>query len=329
MGPPELTVLDVGRGSCNLIVDGEMAFVIDTPQGNRMLNLALADKGISHIDAVLISHGDADHVGGVMSLLANSSVAIDQVYLNPEMTRETEVWEDLQKALKDARKRGKVRLRTELTMSTEEDVQLPRLRVEILAPAPENAMTGAGGRSAEGKRMTANSMSVVFRVSDDECRGVLLTGDIDRIGIEEALDEAPEIEADVLVFPHHGGLPGRSDPGAFARALTERVKPEVVIFSLSREQEGLPNSQIIGGVRAAAARPHIACTQLSKQCFANAPSFDQPYLSSLPSRGKAHGHCCAGTVEIFFTESGIHSPQLDGHDEFVSGLREALCRDAS
>lgn len=329
MDRPELTVLDVGRGSCNLIVDGEMAFVIDTPQGNRMLNLALADKGISHLDAVLISHGDADHVGGVMSLLANSSVEIDQVYLNPEMDRETDVWEDLQKALKDARKRGKVRLRTELTMSTEEDVQLPRLRVEILAPAPENAMTGAGGRSAEGRRMTSNSMSVVLRLSDDDCRGVLLTGDIDGVGIDEALDEGRDLEADVLVFPHHGGRPGRSDPEAFARVLTEQVRPETVIFSLSREQEKLPNSKIIEGVRAAGGQSHIACTQLSKQCCATAPSVDQPYLSTLPSRGKANGHCCAGTVEIFFTESGVHSPQLDGHGEFVSGLPEALCQAAS
>lgn len=328
MNPPEATVLDVGGGNCTLVVDDEMVFVIDTPQQNRMLNLALADKGISRVDAVLISHGDADHIGGVLSLLSNSSISIDRVYVNPEMERDTEIWKDLQAALGDARKRGEVRLFTELTISTEDDVQLPRLEVEILAPAPENAMSGAGGRSVRGSRLSSNSMSAIVRIKDKHCRGLLLSGDVDGVGVEEALQEERSLDADVLVFPHHGGRPGHAEPAEFARSLTGYVNPEIVIFSLSRDKDSLLPA-IVDGVRAAGSEPYIACTQLSKKCAEALPGADQPYLSRLPSLGKAGGHCCAGTVEIFFTEDGFYSPQFGGHAEFVSALPKALCQRTS
>lgn len=321
----EMTVLDVGHGSCSLVIDGQMTFVVDTPLKNRMLNLALADKGITSIDAILISHGDADHVGGVLSLLTNSSIKVDRVYLNPEMERDSEAWEDLREALKDARKRGETVLTTSLTTNTEEEVQLPRLAVEILAPFPENAMSGAGGTSVGGKKLESNTMSAVIRFKDRNSRGVLVAGDVDRTGLDEAISEAVDLEADILVFPHHGGLPGRSHPEGFAREIMERVKPSMVVFSQSRKS-GLPRREILQGIKDGGAKPHIACTQLSKNCASALPDADRPYLSELSQRGGTTRRCCAGPVEIFFTRAGLYSPQLEGHADFVSGLKSALCQ---
>ena len=36
---------------------------------------------------------------------------------------------------------------------------------------------------------------------------VLLTGDLDGIGLENLLEETGDIKSRVLVFPHHGGVP--------------------------------------------------------------------------------------------------------------------------
>lgn len=326
MDSPEITIFDVGHGNCSLILDSEMAFVVDTPRGNRMLNLALAEKRVTEIDAVLISHGDADHVGGVLSILSNPAVAIDRVYVNPDVKRDTELWLDFRTAMADARKRGQVKFEPSLTTSTEEDVQLPRLAVEILAPSPETAVSGAGGTTLDGKPLSSNSMSVLIRVKDEDCRGVLLPGDIDGVGLQQALDEPRGVDADVLVFPHHGGRPGNDDPWQFAHDITAAVQPSTVIFSFSRGKPGMPRPEVIDGVRDAGGEPHIACTQLSQQCAQATPGVPQPYLSDLPSLGRARGHCCAGTVEILFTEEGLHSPQLEGHAKFVNGISDALCR---
>jgi competence protein ComEC len=326
MDSPEIAIFDVGHGNCSLIVDDEMTFVVDTPQRNRTLNLALAEKNVSDIDAILISHGDADHIGGVLSVLSNPGVSIDRVYVNPDVKRDSELWTDFRTAMADARKRGQVRFEPSLTTSTEPNLQLPRLDVEVLAPTPETAISGAGGTTVGGRPLSANAMSAVIRIKDGNCRGVLLPGDIDGVGFPLLLEEERDVEADILVFPHHGGRPGNEDPEKFAYEVTAAVKPSTVIFSLSRKRHSLPRPEVIKGVREAGGEPHIACTQLSAQCASSVPGVEQPYLSEIPSVGRARGHCCAGTVEVRFTEDGLHSHQLQGHPAFVNNLPQALCR---
>jgi beta-lactamase superfamily II metal-dependent hydrolase len=323
MNFPEATILDVGYGNCALIVDEQAVTIADTPQRAAELRVALEEKNIERITAVLVSHGDADHIGGLMALFTNPDVAIDRVYINPDAERTSEIWSDLRTALQDARRRGEVRVTPSLTSDTE----LPfhsDLSLRVLAPLPEDALGGVGGRSVQGRRQDANTLSSVIRV-EGAGHAILLAADLDSNGLEALVAEGADLRAQVLVFPHHGGRPGSGDARTFARELTELVQPEVVVFSLGRGRPDNPRPEIVAGVRDAAPAAHIACTQLSRLCALALPLAAQPHLSALPAAGLPH-NCCAGTLEIEFRPDGLYAPQVPGHRSFVTEqVPHALC----
>jgi beta-lactamase superfamily II metal-dependent hydrolase len=331
---PELTILDVGHANCAVVRDGDRVFVIDVPLRGSELLEALDQQGVTEISAVLISHGDADHVGGVSALLADETLTIHRVYLNPEALRDTKAWTALRLAVRDARTRSEqaVRVHTALTSTTAEELQLPRLKTEILAPSPELAMSGAGGTSMSGNRLSTNTMSVVIRFSTEVTEGVMLAGDIDRVGLDEMLAEHPSPTAEVLVFPHHGGLPGRAQPHRFASTLTAAVTPSVVVFSLGSDSV-TPRPEIVAGVRESAPLAHVACTELGGQCALQPPHAPQSYLSARPARGISESHsgsACAGTLEFRFLPDRLDCQQLPGHAEWVTmHVPERLCALAS
>ena len=78
-----LTVLDVGQGLSVVASIGDRAVVYDTgPKYSASFNAGsgiiapyLRRQGVSTIDGLMLSHGDADHVGGTLGLLEHFSPA--------------------------------------------------------------------------------------------------------------------------------------------------------------------------------------------------------------------------------------------------------------
>jgi len=161
-------------------------------------------------------------------------------------------------------------------------------------------------------------MSVVVRISNHDRSQVLLTGDIDAVGLENLMANVADLHARVLVFPHHGGLPGQDDPYDFARRLCEAVSPDVVVFSIGRGKHATPRPDIVAGVRAAAQTVHVACTQLSEHCAAALPTSQPTHLSDRPARGKASNACCAGSIVVTFNEMHEYVPLVEDHATFIS-----------
>lgn len=311
-----------------MLEDNGRAVVIDVPLRDEEVKATLVQLGVKTVDAVLVSHADADHIGGVLSLLTDPDFRVAHLYLNADTLRGTAIWQDLRVGVKDARARDPdLRVHLGLTTDTTDDFQFDTVDFEILAPSPELAMSGAGGQSPRGRPLTANSVSAVIRVRRDGTRGVLLAGDIDATGLDEVLEDGGELEAEVLVFPHHGGRAGAGTPSAFADRLCDAVGPDAVVFSLGRGQYDTPRPDIIDAIRSHSSAPHIACTQLSERCAAALPGEAQTYLSDRPARGKSRGRCCAGTWDCRFTQDGLILPQLAGHAEYVRDVPPtALCQ---
>ena len=115
-------------------------------------------------------------------------------------------------------------------------------------------------------------MSAVIRIWSGDVPRVLVAGDIDQVGLESLRANTPDIRADVLVFPHHGGRPGRSDPDAFTEALMKAVEAKLVVFSIGRGRYRTPRPEIVSAVLRASKEAHIACTQLSEHCAAELPT---------------------------------------------------------
>lgn len=78
----EVYFLDVGQGTCNLLLlGGQQAVVIDGGgRGSRTLLQALERFRVSHIVRLIVSHNDADHTGGTASILSQYPGKIDEIW---------------------------------------------------------------------------------------------------------------------------------------------------------------------------------------------------------------------------------------------------------
>lgn len=212
--PLRCQIFAVGHGS---------AVLIELPDGRHILYDAgqlglpsaaartIADAlwwhGVTHLDAVVVSHADVDHYCALPHLLKRFSVA--RVYVSPTMFARNV---DAVRALDEALIAFDVPRR--VIDSRDAFVVGPDVRIEVLHP-PRQGIEGSD-----------NANSLVLEITY-QGRRILLTGDLEPPGLEAVLQERPR-DCDVLMAPHHGS--GGSDPPG----LIEWCAPEYVVISGSR-----------------------------------------------------------------------------------------------
>jgi beta-lactamase superfamily II metal-dependent hydrolase len=80
-----VTFIDVGQGDSALIRDASgFDILIDggkTSAGPTVLAL-LREQGVDDIDVMVASHADADHIGGLISVLRDNDIPVREVYFN-------------------------------------------------------------------------------------------------------------------------------------------------------------------------------------------------------------------------------------------------------
>ena len=212
MSLPELIILDVGHGNCSILRNTEGVCIIDTATAGDTLVNALKENQITDVSNVFISHADSDHIGGLVELLLEPSLRIQNVFINSDATKDTEMWLDVRKAIRTARNRSDIKVYVGLTT----DTKIPHTgeaKIEVISPTPEMALGGAGGRDLAKRRLTSNSLSVVIRIVHRQHPVALLAADMDNTTLEGFLEERKNLKADVLIFPHHGGKPGKANAG--------------------------------------------------------------------------------------------------------------------
>jgi len=206
----DATFLSMGHGC---------AVVLELPSGQTMLYDAgqfgspvtatrsiaefLWSRGITHLDAVVISHGDLDHYNALPGLLERFSVGV--IYVSPMM------WENdnpAMEALREAIRQAGVPLRE---ICSGDLLNSGGCRIEVLHP-PRRGVLGGD-----------NANSIVLDIAYCD-RHILLPGDLDSPGLEDVLAEEPT-DCDVLLAPHHGSR-NSNPPG-----LSAWSTPEWVIIS--------------------------------------------------------------------------------------------------
>jgi beta-lactamase superfamily II metal-dependent hydrolase len=315
-------ILDVGHGNCAVVVDREATTVIDAALGGVLLDY-LRDHKIECVDTVLISHADADHIAGLIGLLSTENLIVRNVYLNPDAVRTSKIWDDLKSVMKEARVTKKTTIKNALSTTVPGELVMGDVLIQVLAPTPEFAIAGIGGKDLNGQRVSAHSLNAVIRLVYREKLLALFPGDLDEIGLSNIQAEGTEIAADVLVFPHHGGVPGKH-PEAFTETLCKMVKPTLIVFSIGRGKHATPRPEVISTIKRVSPGAHIACTQLSERCASKPPGVAGSHLSGEISLGSEKGHCCAGTIVII--PSPVR-PILSKHTEFIEiAAPTALCK---
>ena len=158
----------------------------DPHVGRRIVAPVLWSKGISRIDALILSHADADHFNGVPDLL--DRFAIGSVRIPPGFEDPTNP--GAERLIADIRERG-----IPVEPIGAGDVIDLGAGLTMTARLPE-----PGDHSG-----TDNARSVVLDVTRDG-RTLLLTGDLERDGLTKLLRLDPPIPpVAAIVAPHHGG----------------------------------------------------------------------------------------------------------------------------
>ncbi len=179
-------------------------------------------------------------------------------------------------------------------------------------------------RALENKGL--NNTSVVLHIEASNS-SALLTGDIEPEGWRFLQENHPDLQSDVLKFPHHGAW-----KNADAEKLIDSIQPSIMIISVGSEgykQYQHPHKHVF---TALAKRPHIRvlCTQATDQCQKSVLTTSHEILQKLkvqadqsgyPVLGSKQGCPCAGTIII---ELGNHvrviQPELSFHREEIIKL---------
>jgi competence protein ComEC len=217
----ECTFISVGHG-CSVLLelpDGQ-TILYDAGQlgspaaGARNIAGCLWWRGITHLDAVVISHADVDHYNALPLLLKQFSVG--RVCVSPLMFREDrDERESLAvRALGQAIDRAGVPIEI---IRAGDVIPAQGCELRVLHPPPE----GVPPKNQRDDRDNANSLVLAIEYAG---RRMLLPGDLEKTGIDRLLAQPP-LDCDVLLAPHHGSA--QSNPTGFAAWST----PEWVIVS--------------------------------------------------------------------------------------------------
>jgi competence protein ComEC len=324
-GAGSFFVLDVGHGSCAAIVRDQTAVLIDLGPGATVLRF-LSDLGVSRVESIVISHADADHLGGLLGLIASREVVVEHIYINSDGMKESTLWEDIAYELDDQSSSDGVSTVVGLVKGQHVACSMDGWSLEVIAPRQRLVQLGVGNTDREGNRILTNSISAVVRVVFDGQGLAVCPGDLDYVGYQHLVDgDSPDLSAKILLMPHHGGHCG-SEPQTdeVVRGLASAVRPAEVVASHGRMRHKNPLPNSIAAARAVLPTCSIACTQMSRNCISGAADLGLPTVSEHVSSGHEAGNSCGGTLE--FLPDGSR-PRRAEHVELIrEHVSRPMCR---
>lgn len=320
-----IAILDVGHGNSTVVIENEGVLVVDAGPKNALLEF-LREQNVKHIDVVLISHADQDHLGALAQLIASQEFTVGHIALNSDADKGSAAWDDVLYELNQAEREKKLRFDVALVPEDEPVFDRGSVRAEVLGPSRYLAGKGPGGRDRDGRRITTNSISAVVRLTVSGTQLVLLPGDIDEVGVDDLLSHNETVKTPILLYPHHGGKPGAANIAGYVSKLCEAFTPKVVVFSIGRGKHHTPNREVVAALRERLPEARIMCTQLSEHCSDVVPDVAEDYLNEVFCNGREHGQCCSGTILIDLDEGETVLPSMEGHRAFIdSSVKHPLC----
>ncbi len=233
-----ITALDVGQGDALVVESGHFVMLNDggsssaSSVGEKRILPYLKQRGIASLDAVVVTHPDADHTNGILELLEmigerKTSLRIRHLFLPVWMKGK----EKENPFILAAQKAG---IMVEYLKKGDE-ICAGELTVSVLHP-------GAGETYAEEE----NAGSIVLQLSCGACRA-LLTGDLEGSGEEAVMKAAGRCQ--ILKIAHHGSRNSTSE------AFLNRIQPQISLISCAWPgRYGHPHRELLGRLRACGSR---------------------------------------------------------------------------
>ena len=208
-GSLEVHFLDIGQGDSALLFCGEETMLIDggKVKNNQKLIARLKELEVDHLDAVICSHPDEDHCGGLSAVLA--STRTDAFYCSVDSWH-TKVFSDVTKYVAE---QG-----ISVTIPQAGDTfAFSDASVEFLGPVVDY-----GDDPNEG--------SLVARVRYGET-SFLFTGDMGFEAEDDMLAAGVDVSATVLKVAHHGSA------GSSSTEFLQAVHPQYAVISVGADND--------------------------------------------------------------------------------------------
>ncbi len=227
--PPDrvrVTMVDVGQGDATVLeLPGGETVLIDAgaqyerfDAGAGIVGPILWDRGITHLDHVIGTHPQLDHVGGVPWVLRHFPVGR---YWGNGIARAESFYQDLQAALAERQ------LREQIPQAGEILAHSGPCRLVALTSPADGALT-VSAHSRTGRDL--NNASVMTRL---QCgaHAMLFPGDTETVGLQRQLSEPMTGGATILKVPHHGAR------SSLFRPWLEALRPRIAIISAGRHNQ--------------------------------------------------------------------------------------------
>lgn len=170
----------------------------------RSIESAIWSSGISRLDAIVVSHADADHCNAVpelVEIVPTRTLLVNRTFLD---------W--TQPPVAAAIERSAAAGTSIQLLAGEQTLELdPNVEINVLHPSVDFV----------GKSDNSNSLVLCVTYAG---KRIVLTGDIEKDGLVRLL-KSERLHADILLSPHHGSLAANS------RDLARWATPEWLIVS--------------------------------------------------------------------------------------------------
>ncbi len=226
----QITYLDVGQGDSAVVeLPDKRTLVIDTGRKGLQTAEFLKYRGIEKIDAVILSHGQSDHAGGIFHLVRNFNV--HEIWDNGRLIL-TPLHPPLDKGGIEGGYSpisGNIRQRK---LQRGDVIEGSGYKITVLHPY-DGFYTMHSGDSDE------NNDSLVLKIQGNK-NSFLFAGDIEEEPQEDLSHLQRYIKSTVLKFPHHGSRSSASE------AFLNTVSPEIAVISVGRKNSyGHPHSETL------------------------------------------------------------------------------------
>ncbi|MDI6800592.1 MAG: DNA internalization-related competence protein ComEC/Rec2 [Thermodesulfovibrionales bacterium] len=211
----QITYLDVGQGDSAVVeLSDKRILVVDTGRNGFQTGEFLRYRGIKEIDAVVLSHGQSDHAGGIEQLIKNFKV--------------NEIWDNGRQVYPEGFLKG-IRHRV---LQRGDVVKGNGYRIVFVHPY-DGFYTLYSGNNDE------NNECLVFKIQGIK-NTFLFTGDIEEEAESDIAHLDEKIKSSVLKVPHHGSRTSTSEIFMYA------VSPEIAVISSGRRNSyGHPHEETL------------------------------------------------------------------------------------
>jgi competence protein ComEC len=211
-----IALLDVGQGESIAVLSPQGRTVLIDGGGeehNRRASVGqsvivpyLQARGVSKVDVLVITHADADHCNGLLSVLREIPVGLVIDGARADVKNDPEYLE-----LKREITRQKI---PRMAARVGQKIHLGAATMEVLAPLPP---------PFEGD----NNNAAVLRL-DDRNISALFTGDIEREAEERLVRRGANLRAAILKIAHHGSQTSTTP------LFLKTVRPQIALVSSGR-----------------------------------------------------------------------------------------------